>query len=213
MKLVTAIFSILGICMLYVIFYVCSNPDAPLKSIIGYTLFLGIATYLILILPLSIIIKSDLGTNRKIIVGFVTLIAMFYLFLLIINNTYTLDTEIIMQVSYTGFAIVVFDVSLSLYWFNINEWKRGSSRKISVWFKALIYIILSLGALIFNAVYVYKIIISLPIILQNPEQVPTTVAWTNLITLFPISLTLLYIAHKLEKEEEPYRKWPWQFNT
>lgn len=191
------------------------DREVPMSTYIGYSFFLGIITMFLLIVPLLVTFKSrDLEGKgkRKFLVAVATLCGMFYVFLLFLNLIYKLDPDINMHVAYTGFAIVLFDISMSFYWFNVDEWnKNNRSKSIIYWPKAISYAILALASIVVFAYYMYQIVaVDLPLLFktQAPQNIREKEFWNSLITLFPIALTVLYIAHRLEKSDVPYRTGP-----
>lgn len=191
------------------------DPKATISTYTGYSLFLGAITMLFLIVPFVMTLKSKElkgKGKRKFLVALVTLFGMFYLCLLFLNLIYILDSNINMHVAYTGFSIVLFDICMSFYWFNVDEWNRNNrSKTIVYWSKTIFYALLALASMVVLISYIYQIAaVDLPLLFktQAPQQIREKEFWNSLITLFPITLTVLYIAHKFEKSEVPYHKGP-----
>jgi len=182
-------------------------------SLLHYFFFLSLIATILYMLSITAIDK-EISKKRKRAVQFFVAIGNFYLFLFVINILYDFDSNTFMKIIISGFSIFLFDVSYSLFLFN-KKLLQGkiNNQNLFLFFRTAFMLILSLGAVIVSIIYSMQTLLAIPVSIENGLRVDLisfTDVLESFITLFPIALTFLYLAHKIEKSEDGFKNLPWR---
>lgn len=183
-----------------------------LKSLLGYFGVTSLIATILFVISISAIDKGVKGLRRLTTI-ILMILGNYYLFLLAMNLIYEFNENMLLVITLSGFSIFLFDVSYSLFVFNVKHLKSkgGWKKNKEATFKAAFMLIVSIISIVLFIVYVAQTLMSIPeTIKAGVRVIDESKFFTSFLTLFPIGLTLLYLSHKVEKSEDGFKDLPWK---